>query len=168
MKRRDLLKAALALPAWRVTRARASTPSERTRVEGPARAAVRQARAEQPPASVDFVVVGSGAGGGTVAARLVEAGYSVLVLEAGGDPRSVDYDVPAFHPFATENESMRWDFFVHHYSNPDKERSDPKYIADKAIENVPRVVPSKFHRQYLQGRLRSFRASQPLIIVSAT
>jgi len=74
-----------------------------------------------------------------VAARLVEAGYSVLVLEAGGDPRSVDYDVPAFHPFATENESMRWDFFVHHYSNPDKERSDPKYIADKGGVWYPRA-----------------------------
>ena len=106
---------------------------------GSARPAVRQQSTPQPPASADFIVVGSGAGGGTVAARLVEAGYSVLVLEAGGDPRSVDYDVPAFHPFATENESMRWDFFVHHYSNPDTRRSDPSYIADKGGVWYPRA-----------------------------
>ncbi|MGZ8532742.1 MAG: NAD(P)-binding protein [Candidatus Binatia bacterium] len=30
----------------------------------------------------EYIVVGSGAGGGTVAARLAEAGRSVLLLEA--------------------------------------------------------------------------------------
>ena len=29
-----------------------------------------------------------------------------------------DYDVPAFHPFATENEALRWDFYVRHYERP--------------------------------------------------
>jgi choline dehydrogenase len=78
----------------------------------------------------DYVVVGSGAGGGTVAARLAESGATVAVLEAGSDPRDCeggdaarpdanclpcDYDVPAFHPLAAENEAMSWDFFVRHY-----------------------------------------------------
>ena len=84
----------------------------------------------------EYIVVGSGAGGGTVAARLAESGRRVLVLEAGGDPRDGqssgrrsqdDYDVPAFHPFATENDAMRWDFFVRHYDDDAQQRRDPNY-----------------------------------------
>jgi len=78
----------------------------------------------------DYIVVGSGAGGGTVAARLVEEGYTVLVLEAGGDPVTQardHYDVPAFHPFSTEDPAMRWDFFVRHYADLAQQRRDGKF-----------------------------------------
>ena len=79
----------------------------------------------------DYVIVGSGAGGGTLAARLAEAGMRVVVLEAGGDARDGDglpenYDVPAFHPLASENPALRWDFFVQHYEDPARQRRDRK------------------------------------------
>jgi choline dehydrogenase-like flavoprotein len=79
----------------------------------------------------DYVIVGSGAGGGTLAARLAEAGMRVVVLEAGGDPRHgpglpEDYDVPAFHTLASENPAMRWDFFVQHYEDEARQGRDPK------------------------------------------
>jgi len=81
----------------------------------------------------DYIVVGSGAGGSTVAARLAELGHQVLVVEAGGDGRTEagarlpdDYEVPAFHPFASENPAMAWDFFVEHYADPARQAADPK------------------------------------------
>ena len=43
----------------------------------------------------DFVVVGSGSGGSTVAGRLADAGHSVLLIEAGG-PSHFLQGIPAF------------------------------------------------------------------------
>lgn len=75
----------------------------------------------------DYIVVGSGAGGGPLAANLAEAGYSVLLLEAGGDWTSVNYEVPAFHPNASEEEGMSWRFFVRHYADRERSRRDCKF-----------------------------------------
>jgi choline dehydrogenase len=95
----------------------------------------------------DYVIVGSGAGGATLAARLVEAGQRVFLLEAGGNPLETDaprlpddYQVPGFHAFACENPAMKWDFQVRHYTDPGRQSRDPKYSAARGGVLYPRAA----------------------------
>ncbi|HXO41622.1 MAG TPA: GMC family oxidoreductase, partial [Thermoanaerobaculia bacterium] len=85
----------------------------------------------------DYIVVGSGAGGGPVACNLAKAGYKVGLIEAGQEPDTTSYPVPVFHTYASEDPAMSWDFFVQHYSqNPQR---DSKYRADKGGIFYPRA-----------------------------
>jgi choline dehydrogenase-like flavoprotein len=103
--------------------------------------------------TAEYIVVGSGAGGGTLAARLAESGHSVLLLEAGGDPRDAqvqdnslsgglpnDYDVPVFHGYASENTEMAWNFFVRHYASDAQQKLDPNYLENHNGKSVDGVL----------------------------
>ena len=57
---------------------------------------------------------------------------TVCVLEAGSDSNAgedlpEDYQVPAFHPFASENKAMAWNFYIDHYADPDRQQRDWKH-----------------------------------------
>jgi choline dehydrogenase-like flavoprotein/cytochrome P450 len=108
-------------------------------------------RAAESPETTpfDYVVVGSGAGGGPLAARLALEGRRVLVIEAGVDPATGEaladpraaptdpdtmrelYAVPAYNGASTEDPRMSWEFSVRHYEDDARQRQDTKYNAQK-------------------------------------
>ena len=83
----------------------------------------------------DYIIVGSGAGGGPLAANLARAGFKVMLLEAGGDPCAENdlgrymYEVPIFHGLSTEYSGCAWNFFVRHYSGQERQKLDSKFVA---------------------------------------
>ena len=75
----------------------------------------------------EYVVVGSGAGGGPLAARLALAGHKTLLLEAGDDQgENYNYTIPAYSARSSEDEKLAWNFFARHYADDERQARDFK------------------------------------------
>jgi choline dehydrogenase-like flavoprotein len=104
-----------------------------------------------PDSSFDYIIVGAGAGGGPLAARLALAGRRVLLVDAGGDPaQSSDgekprevYECPGYHAAATEDPEASWQFSVRHYHDDELQKRDEKYDAAEEYAPQPRFLDRK-------------------------
>ncbi|KAI0891839.1 choline dehydrogenase [Annulohypoxylon nitens] len=75
----------------------------------------------------EYIIVGSGAGGSPLAARLALAGHSVLLVEAGGDYGAIrEVEVPSLYIGASERNELNWGYFVRHYANETQTKRDRK------------------------------------------
>ncbi|KAH8905253.1 alcohol oxidase [Coniochaeta sp. PMI_546] len=74
----------------------------------------------------DYVVVGSGPGGGPLAANLAKAGYSVFLIEAG--------DTSPGQGFGVYTPTVTWDFFVNHYPENDPRNNQYSHLTWKTPE----------------------------------
>lgn len=79
--------------------------------------------ASPSPKTYEFIVVGSGAGGGPLAANLARAGHSVLLLEAGDDQTAnTNTSILSNAVLADSDPKTRWDFFVAHSHDEEREK----------------------------------------------
>ncbi|KAJ8133567.1 hypothetical protein O1611_g45 [Lasiodiplodia mahajangana] len=74
----------------------------------------------------DYVVVGSGPGGGPLAVNLAKAGYSVFLIEAG--------DASTATGFGQYPPSLTWDFFVNHYPEDDPRNNKYSHLTWRTPE----------------------------------
>ncbi|KAH9835478.1 FAD/NAD(P)-binding domain-containing protein [Teratosphaeria destructans] len=66
-------------------------------------------------------------GGGPLAARLALAGHKVLLIDAGGDHGDgLNQTVPAWNLKSAEDDNIKWDYFVTHYEDQERQKRDSK------------------------------------------
>jgi choline dehydrogenase len=83
----------------------------------------------------EYIVIGSGAGGGPVAARLARAGHHVLLLEAGGDGNNPSsrfkYSVVGANPRL--DPELGWAYWVNSRAKEADRRSQHFYVPGKGL-----------------------------------
>ena len=110
----------------------------------------------------DYIIVGSGPGGGPLACRLALAGKRVLVVESGSDPikakPSPSYPdsgvgevtrVPCYYAAASEDPELSWMFSVRHYEDDARQRLDEKYNQVPFDTGRPPGASDALHPKFL-------------------
>ncbi|PNS20620.1 Cellobiose dehydrogenase [Sphaceloma murrayae] len=96
------------------------------------------------PSDYEYIIVGSGAGGGTLACRLAIAGKKTLLIEAGDDQvGNVNITVPGYQAVVTQDPKLRWDIFVNHYQDQNRAKRDPKFTYETTPFNFHTSVDNK-------------------------
>ncbi|KAF5378861.1 hypothetical protein D9615_006948 [Tricholomella constricta] len=85
-------------------------------------------------ADYDFIVVGSGAGGGPLASRLVESGFSVLLVDAGHEVVNFNTTLPAYNLRSLEDSQIELNYTLQEYPNDfPVQRDDSWYPRARAL-----------------------------------
>jgi choline dehydrogenase len=105
-------------------------PITEGKTEGRAREVIENARDE-----FEFIIIGTGAGGGPVAANLAKAGRKVLVLEAGGDANNPSsqfrYEVPGSNP--RNDYELGWAYWVNSRAGQKDREKQNFYVPGKGL-----------------------------------
>ncbi|KAF7358312.1 Oxygen-dependent choline dehydrogenase [Mycena venus] len=89
---------------------------------------------DKSQAAYDFIVVGAGVGGGPVAARLAENGFSVLVVDAGHDVVNLNTTIPFYFGRAVEDPQLELNYTYDEFSPGAKfPRDDTWYPRARAL-----------------------------------
>ena len=82
--------------------------------------------------SYDYIVIGSGPGGGPLAVNLATAGHSVLLLEAGRNHTGENkQSIPAFFGEAQWDEDQGWWFYTKNYLDDEQNARSSKMVWEK-------------------------------------
>lgn len=85
----------------------------------------------------DYIVIGSGPGGGPLASNLARAGFETLLIEAGDD-EFADPSSNVINYFVTTgiHDNLHWDFYVKHCQFHSAPATVPRSLLSGMFRNV--------------------------------